>query len=389
MITEIGISNFRSIKEQTIPIKKLNILYGPNGSGKSSVAYAPYVMRNLLVNPNQKPNSLFNLGFIDLGSYENVIKDNHFLKNIGISITSELSTIKNNPDHILKYTLNLQDFLPSTMSFQIAEFYDTIDIDLPATLLEKKEITFNEDKFIWNGFLFEALKNSTTKSPRFYSFILNQIYEQIKAIEVISVKRGFFSPIFSSEANTDESRLAMQISNEGRDFDLKIDNYFNKVFDKHFRFVAVPGSSSFYLRTDNKTGKTIDLVNEGFGINQFVYMLIKLLKKETGLAFIEEPEIHLHPSAQGKMVDVFVDIINKEDKQIFLTTHSENIVTAALSKIAAGELSIDDVQFLLAELKDGETIITPQTVNEKGQLEGGLLSFMETELESLKKFLGI
>lgn len=61
MITQIDISNFRSIKQQSIPLKKFNILYGTNGSGKSSVGYAPYVFRNFYVNPNQRLNSLFNL----------------------------------------------------------------------------------------------------------------------------------------------------------------------------------------------------------------------------------------------------------------------------------------------------------------------------------------
>ncbi len=388
MITEIGISNFRSIKEQTIPIKKLNILYGPNGSGKSSVAYAPYVMRNLFVNPNQKLNSLFNLGFINLGNFENIGNKNVKPRHLVIDITSKIENLIEGKN-IIRYTLTLLS-LGANMEYHINKIEDGIFIDLPVTSLEKKEVTIEDSKFLWNGFTFESIKSNDDKTPNGYKpHQLNTVFNDIQSIEVISVRRGFFSPIFSSEADTDESKLAMQIRSEGLDFELKIDKYFYPVFGKNFRFVAVPGSSSFYLRTDNKTGKTIDLVNEGFGINQFVYMLIKLLKKETGLAFIEEPEIHLHPSAQGKMVDVFVDIINKEGKQIFLTTHSENIVTAALAKIAAGELSIDDVQFLLAEIKDGETIITPQTVNEKGQLEGGLISFMETELESLKKFLGI
>ncbi|MEJ7677307.1 MAG: hypothetical protein WKG06_05415 [Segetibacter sp.] len=94
--------------------------------------------------------------------------------------------------------------------------------------------------------------------------------------------------------NSDESKFALQVREEGLDFDIKIDKYFSHIFNKNFRFVAVPGSNSFYLRTHNKKGFTTDLVNEGFGVNQTVYMLIKLLKKSTGLAFIEEPEIHLH-----------------------------------------------------------------------------------------------
>ena len=103
MITEIEISNFRSIDKCKLPVKKLNILYGPNGSGKSSILYAPYVMRNFFVNPNQKLNSLFNLGFINLGAYDNVCRINEFLSSIDISITSEINDNINKQYNQIKY----------------------------------------------------------------------------------------------------------------------------------------------------------------------------------------------------------------------------------------------------------------------------------------------
>lgn len=394
MITNLSIKNFRSIKAQDLELKKLNILYGPNGSGKSSVMYAPYVMRNFFVNPNQKLNSLFNLGFINLGTYENVSREkDSIFSRIDIGLTSFLrnnllsNTEKENFDNFLKYTLRLSE-LASSIQFEIAEFKNNLDIDIPYTLSEKKEVDFGGANFLWNGLTFESIKGYAT-GDRFWVHTLNGIYEDIKSMEIISVRRGFFSPIFSTETSSEESVFAMQIRDEALDFELKIDKYFNSIFNKNFRFVAIPGSTSFYLRTHNKSGLSVDLVNEGFGINQTIYMLIKLLKKDTGLAFIEEPEIHLHPSAQNKLMDAFVDIIKNEKKQIFLSTHSENIVSSVLTKIASGELSTNDVQFFLAESKDGETIITPQTVNDKGQIEGGLLSFMETELANLKTILGV
>ena len=386
MITHIDISNFRSIKDQHIPLKKFNILYGPNGSGKSSVIYATYVMRNFFVNPGQRLNSLFNLGFMNLGGLDNVIYNKGFGP-IAISITSDKNFISFDKT-LCKLTLNIEDLFGSEIKYSVDESEAILSIDFPFTAIEKREVTLGNDKFLWNGLTFEKFDNNI--SGKLYASKLNSIYHDIKSIEVISVKRGFFSPIFSTEMdNNDESRFALQVREEGLDFDIKIDRYFSQIFNKNFRFVAVPGSNSFYLRTHNKKGFTTDLVNEGFGVNQAVYMLIKLLKKSTGLAFIEEPEIHLHPTAQGKLVDVFTDIIKNEGKQIFLTTHSENIVSSVLSKIANGELNKNDVQFYLAVNENDETKIISQDVNDKGQIEGGLMNFMETELSNLKTLLGV
>jgi hypothetical protein len=400
MITQIDISGFRSIKDQQIPLKKFNILYGPNGSGKSSVMYAPYVMRNLFVNPNQRLNSLFNLGFINLGGYENVLANNtpHYKPikvsiHIDLEITGEapslLQSYTKRKDNIFISTLILNNFLnnENILSFNFGEVDCKINIDLPSSLTEKKEIEIANDKYLWNGLTFEQV--SIPPANKYMPEILNSAFETTKNIEVISVKRGFFSPIFSTEQATDESIFAMQIRDEGTNFEGKIDRYFKQLFNKTFRFVAIPGSTSFYLRTQNAKGFTTDLVNEGFGVNQTVYMLIRLLKKKTGLAFIEEPEIHLHPTAQGKLVDVFTEIIKNEGKQIFLTTHSENIVSSVLSKIANGELNKDEVRFYLATNENDETKIIPQEVNDKGQIEGGLMNFMETELSNLKSLLGV
>ncbi|MEJ7677306.1 MAG: AAA family ATPase [Segetibacter sp.] len=137
MITQIDISSFRSIKKQEIPIKKFNILYGPNGSGKSSVMYAAYVIRNFFVNPGQQLNRLFNLGFINLGGFDNVIYNKDY-RPITISITSDKNFIGS--DKILcKLTVVIEDFLNSEISYNIDEFEATLSIDFPFTAVEKKK----------------------------------------------------------------------------------------------------------------------------------------------------------------------------------------------------------------------------------------------------------
>jgi predicted ATP-dependent endonuclease of OLD family len=382
-----------------LPLKKFNVLYGQNGSGKSSVAYAPYVMRNFFVNPNQSLNSLFNFGFINLGGIDNIFFDHNYNNLIEIKIKVDLETTYpfynlagkylNLKDKTFQYNIVLDKYLKALnqISYKIADVEGKLNIDFPFSLNEKVKSRIGEEEYLWNGLTFESLVN--TDAAKYVPEVLNSAFENIKTLEIISVKRGFYNPIFSTEQATDESLFAMQIRNEGTSFEGKIDYYFKQLFDKTFRFVAIPGSTSFYLRTQNGKGFTTDLVNEGFGVNQTVYMLIKLLKKNTSLAFIEEPEIHLHPSAQAKLVDVFTEIIQKENKQIFITTHSENIVSSVLAKIAAGELDRNDVQFFLAKLEDGETKVIPQEVNEKGQIESGLMNFMETELTNLKSILGI
>ena len=130
------------------------------------------------------------------------------------------------------------------------------------------------------------------------------------------------------------------------------------------------------------------MVNEGFGINQLVHMLTVCLSSRTKIIAIEEPEIHLHPSMIRNLVHAMVDITSKHDKRIVVSTHSETFVLSLLAQIADGKVGVDDVSFIFAEKEDGESRFTKQEASPDGQIQGGLRSFMEAELEDMAVLFG-
>ena len=149
------------------------------------------------------------------------------------------------------------------------------------------------------------------------------------------------------------------------------------------------GTSSFNLDSIPRNGGVpVSLVNEGFGINQLVHMLTVCLYSKTKIVAIEEPEIHLHPSMVRKLVHAMVDITSNHDKRIIVSTHSETFVLSLLAQIAAGKIGVDDVSFIFAEKEDGESRFTKQEATQDGQIQGGLRSFIEAELEDMAVFFG-
>lgn len=72
-----------------------------------------------------------------------------------------------------------------------------------------------------------------------------------------------------------------------------------------------------------------------------------------------------------------------------ISTHSENIVATLLGLVASKELSPDQIACYLCQKTKDRTILQRQLINSKGQIEGGLTSFLEVEIENLKPFLGI
>ena len=136
-------------------------------------------------------------------------------------------------------------------------------------------------------------------------------------------------------------------------------------------------------------GVPASIVNEGFGINQLVYMLTICLYSRYKIVAIEEPEIHLHPSMVRELAIALAEIAVEKDRRLIVSTHSETFVVALLSQIAAGKISVDDVSFVLAENPNGSTVLTQQKANRNGQIEGGLRAFMASEAKDLVDFLGL
>ena len=50
----LHMENFRSIRDATVEIAPMTVIYGANGTGKSSLIYGLLTLRNFFTNPAQK-----------------------------------------------------------------------------------------------------------------------------------------------------------------------------------------------------------------------------------------------------------------------------------------------------------------------------------------------
>ena len=170
----------------------------------------------------------------------------------------------------------------------------------------------------------------------------------------------------------------------------EISRFVEKITGRRIQPQAQIGTSTFTIDsvpTDRAVSASI--VNEGFGINQLVYMLTICLYSRYKIVAIEEPEIHLHPSMVRELAITLAEIAKEKDRRLIVSTHSETFVVALLSQIAAGKIKVDDVSFVLAENPNGSTVLTQQKATPDGQIEGGLRAFMASEAKDLMDFLGL
>jgi len=387
MIKKLKISNFRSIKNQEIDLSKINVIYGGTGTGKSSILYSLIVLSNFIKNPNQIVDGFFYLGFLNLGGFEACVFNHEKSREIGIGYATE------NGEYEFDFRKN-----EGRIKLKFNNFEMEGNIPIPYSIFKnfnydyKKEYTIN-----WNGVNSEVIpKEQTTQSQQSATEIaekLNSIPSAIDSIDIVPHRRGFFkftySPSKVSLIPTSEDEVASIIINDSN-LPAKISVDLEKIINRDFRIHSPPGTAMVYFKTTDKVTRTpTDLVNDGFGVNQLVYMLAKIHRPEIKTILIEEPEIHLHPKVIQNLVKTIISIAKEEEKQFVIVTHSELFVSSLLVRIVEKRLEPSDVKLYLAEKEGKETIFKEQKVNEKGQVEGGLENFVSAELEDLKILLDI
>jgi AAA15 family ATPase/GTPase len=396
----LTIKNFRSIREQEVELAPITVVYGPNGSGKSSLLYALLTLKNIVLNPNQPPAGFFNYGFASLGGFESVVFDHQTGKSIILELTLERD------GRVLSYKVaigeNAGDFVLSLEKNGEIDIKLNLPIPFPYPANQQAQASVASDYgslgVIWNGITAQVQAGQPSQEAQEgankLATYLNELIETIRKVSFVPLKRGFSKPQFStvsiSPMIATEDEIASFISNNNKYLVPKISLYLEKILERDLRVNFTPGTAIFSLdATDRNSGIASELVNEGFGVNQIVYILAKCLHHDAGWVCIEEPEIHLHPTAIRNLARALARIVREEEKQFVISTHSESFLLALLALVDEGELKPAELACYLAQKEKRVTRFERQVVNEKGQIEGGLMTFIEGELEDIRTFMKI
>lgn len=411
----LHLQNFRSIRDARVEIAPLTVVYGANGSGKSSLIYGLLTLRNFLTNPSQNLASLFSYPSISLGGWQEVVHRHAVDRNVSLSIGCS----NDNEDFFPKFTLTLGQaggsaevafdnldrahlpVWPERLDLPIAIPYDANQqVDHDFGLVGEDESVDLLGMLTWNGIALSA--QTSGGSGQHNDVLVRSLNEKInlpmelaRQTGFVPLRRGFSKPTYGLSSVTpalateDEvASLLASASERFRQYD--VSRYIERIAQRRVMTQAQIGTSVFTIDSiPTGSGVAASIVNEGFGINQLLYLLTVCLYSPFKIVAIEEPEIHLHPSMVRELARALVTIAADEDRRLIVSTHSEVFVTALLAQIAQGEASVDDISFILAENRDGESTFTSQKATSDGRIEGGLGAFMAAEVGDLAALLGI
>ena len=107
----------------------------------------------------------------------------------------------------------------------------------------------------------------------------------------------------------------------------------------------------------------------GIGVSQVLPVLVLCYYVPEGSTIIfEQPELHLHPSVQAGLADVFIDVIKNRNVQIILESHSEHMLRRLQRHIAEETFSTDEAKLYFCEMMNGESMLTPLDIDMFGNI---------------------
>ena len=154
-----------------------------------------------------------------------------------------------------------------------------------------------------------------------------------------------------------------------------------------------PDTHSAQIKVDNvyTRGDSTIATNIGFGISYVLPIIVTgLIAKKGSVMIVENPEAHLHPSAQSK-IGSFLAMVANSGVNVIVETHSDHLVNGIQIACAKKEISCNDVtiNFFSQEINEQQPTVKSISINEKGELDSwpkGFFDQSQRDFAELFKF---
>lgn len=356
------LKNFAKLKDTTLNINDITLIAGKPGSGKSYIMkmlYAMYEANDNLSNEIKKEDYLISKFLNEVmneGIKLNIEKQKNKRGKIDKKLFKELADSQSFRELLKKEIVNAKEFtgIKKTLKEkQLSDneiFYDNLRNIIKSVFDNYSQIS---DEFIFehDNCLIEY-KNTKLNIERKSDIKLND------AVFVETPLILEFKSFMTKDLNKIPYHISSLLKILDKDYsfiDEKQEEFIEEFINKSKEIIngniENSGDSFIYRRGD----KNYDIVNASSGIKSIgllQYLVTNKALKKGSVLFWEEPEVHLHPSWQLKMVELFLEL-QKNGVRIVFSTHSPYMADYLNALVKKRKLE-DKVSFnLLTEEKDG------------------------------------
>lgn len=392
MINELLLDNFKLFGTETkfSGLKSINLLTGVNGRGKSSVLQPLLLFKQTLLRSRSSRQVFLSGSFVDLGNASDV-------KHVDASVTKPIRIGFQEKEEYYTYTLGVAK--DNNQALDIQRFERTGKLQLSVDVVDTTlfhdlvpETGHNSKTFLpFQDVVYisaERIGPRQSFAPSSDEWIdkrgehtIQMLYERQYDRVDDSILEGMYD-IFQ---DIDEDELSPTVNDV-------LNFWMTKMFGPSAATVSYIEAANIYalgISTEQKGGKAIfKPTNVGFGYSYALPVLIAGLTARKGtILIVENPEAHLHPSAQS-MITKFLGLVANCGVQVFIETHSEHILNALRVMVIQKDMKAQDINVMYFDSKL-DHYFESIAIEENGKLDHWPANFFDQAEKDLNVLLGI
>ena len=141
-------------------------------------------------------------------------------------------------------------------------------------------------------------------------------------------------------------------------------------------------------------GPPQNLIDMGYGVSQALPIIAELLREGQGsnhMFLLQQPEVHLHSSAQAALGSLFCSVVADTNRQIIVETHSDHLLDRVRMDVRDKKTSLrpEDVSILFFERDELDVNIHSIGIDQEGNILNAPLSYREFFMEETRRSIGL
>lgn len=392
MINELLLDNFKLFGKETkfSNLKSINLLTGVNGRGKSSVLQPLLLFKQTLLRSRSSRQIFLSGSFVDLGNASDV-------KHVDASVTKPIRIGFQEKDEYYTYVLGVakgnNQFLDIHRFDSTGRSHFSVDVDESTIFYDLVPEFGQRGKLImpFQDLVYisaERIGPKLSFAPSSDEWIdkrgehtIQMLYERQYDRVDDSIIEGMYD-IFQ---DIDEDELSPTVNDV-------LNFWMTKMFGASTATVSYIEAANIYalgISTEQKGGKAVfKPTNVGFGYSYALPILIAGLTARKGtILIVENPEAHLHPSAQS-MITKFLGLVANCGVQVFIETHSEHILNALRVMVVQKDIKAQDINVMYFDRKL-ENYFESIAIEENGKMDHWPANFFDQAEKDLNVLLGL
>ena len=337
---------------------RITILYGHNGRGKSSLSQALLLIGQSMKERNDLDQLVIVGDLVKLDSFADIKTNGNREEEVKFWIDTDKEHVK-------------MGFSPFEGKPQLGRL---------------SSLFFNDE----DRFEAQTTKSADANGGVKVAFSTSDIsvLQQLKGITYISA--GRFGPVNDALRNdslplnsigTRGENLLNALSHQTPEFVSYVGQWLSKILSGGAIKIPNPEATRLELMLNSRDGDQLfHPVNVGFGYSYVLPVIVGTLLAENGsVVIVENPEAHLHPGAQSRIMEFLIEQSQKKDLQLIIETHSDHVVNGMRISMKNGILKPSDsvIQHFAYTENTGDPVVTCITSDSHGNLSDYPVDFQD------------